>query len=198
MSVKNTKQERQWSTASCVLTTITKIATSFSFPELHANKLIHQSLQVVDLNINRYDIIIVRYLIRSLGICIHGADMTTHWDDAAIPWSDIYSKTNDVFALSQHNTPFTAETKIMKRILDAKYSESDLKTTTESSTHIDPQKRNELYTLLKKHEWLFDGNLGTWHGKPYDIKLNQMQNHIMENLFLFHAYIKSRPNKKLI
>ena len=59
----------------------------------------------------------------------------------------------------------------MKRILDAKYKKADLKTVAESSTHLDPQERNELYTLLKKYECLFDGNLGTWHGKPYDIKL---------------------------
>ena len=59
----------------------------------------------------------------------------------------------------------------MKRILDAKYSKADIKTIAESSTHLDPQERNELYTLLKKYESLFDGNLGTWHGKPYDIKL---------------------------
>ena len=24
---------------------------------------------------------------------------------------------------------------------------------------------------MKNYECLFDGNLGTWHGKPYDIKL---------------------------
>ena len=50
-------------------------------------------------------------------------------------------------------------------------SKADIKTITESSTHLDIQERNELYTLLKKYECLFDGNLGTWHGKPYDIKL---------------------------
>ena len=148
-----------------------KIATSFSFPELHANKLTNQSLHVVDLNINRYDMIIGRDLIRSLGIDIHGGDMTIHWDDAAIPWRNIESTTNDVFALSQHNAPFNSETKRMKRILDAKYSKSDIKTIAESYTRLDPQERNELYTLLKKYELLFDGNLGTWHGKPYDIKL---------------------------
>ena len=59
----------------------------------------------------------------------------------------------------------------MKRILDAKYSKANIKTITESSTNLDPQERNELYTLLKKYESLFDGNLGTWHGEPYDIKL---------------------------
>ena len=75
---KKTKQERQWSTAAGVLATNTKIATSFSFPELHDNKLINQSLHVIDLNIDRYDMIIGRYLIRSLGVDIHGADMTIH------------------------------------------------------------------------------------------------------------------------
>ena len=59
----------------------------------------------------------------------------------------------------------------MKRILDDKYTEAELKNITERSTHIDPQERNELYTQLKKYEFLFDGNIGTWHGKPYDIKL---------------------------
>ena len=59
----------------------------------------------------------------------------------------------------------------MKHILDAKYSKADIKTIAESSTHLDPQEINELYTLLKKYERLFDVNLGTWHGKPYDIKL---------------------------
>ena len=59
----------------------------------------------------------------------------------------------------------------MKYILDAKYSKSDIKTIAESSTHLDPQERNELYTLLEKYEILFDGNQGIWHGKPCDIKL---------------------------
>ena len=115
--------------------------------------------------------IIGRDLIRSLVIEIHGADMTIHWYNAAIPWRDMDSTTNDVFVLSQHISPFNSETKIMKRILDAKYSKADIKTIAESSTHLYPQERNELYTLLKKYECLFDGNLGTWHGNPYDIKL---------------------------
>ena len=58
----------------------------------------------------------------------------------------------------------------MKRILGAKYSKANIKTIAESSTHLDLQEINELYTLLKKYESFFDGNLGTWHGKPYDIK----------------------------
>ena len=97
--------------------------------------------------------------------------MNIHWDDAAMPWRDIDSTAKYVFSLSQHNAPFNAETKRMKRILDTKYSKADNKTIAEISTHLDPQERNELYTILKKYESLFDGNLGTWHGIPYDIIL---------------------------
>ena len=59
----------------------------------------------------------------------------------------------------------------MKRILDAKYSKADIKTIADSSTHLDLQERNELYKLLKKYEYFFHCNLGTWYVKPYDIKL---------------------------
>ena len=77
------------------------------------------TLHVVDLNIDRYDMIIGSDLIRSLVIDIHGVDMTIHWDDASIPWCDIDSTAKDMFALSHHNAPFNAETKRMKRVLDA-------------------------------------------------------------------------------
>ena len=59
----------------------------------------------------------------------------------------------------------------MKRTLDAKYTKADLKTISESSTHLYIQERNDIHTLLKKYESLFDGNLGTCHGKSYDIKV---------------------------
>ena len=71
----------------------------------------------------------------------------------------------------------------MKRIFNAKYSKADIKTIAERSTHIDTQERNELYTLLKKYECLFDGNLGKFHGKLYDIKLKPYAEPYHEKLF---------------
>ena len=94
---------------------------------MHADKLINQSLRIVDLNIDRYDMIIDRDLIRLLGIEIHGADMTIHWYDAAIPWRDIDSTTNDVFELSQYNALFNYKTKRIERIIDDKYKKPTLK-----------------------------------------------------------------------
>ena len=112
LPVKKTKKEQQWSTSAGILITNTKIATSFRFPELHANKLINQSLHLFNHNIDRYDMIIGRGLIGSLGIDIHGTDMTIYWYDAAIPWRDIYYTTNYVFDLSQYNTAFNSEKKL--------------------------------------------------------------------------------------
>ena len=128
LPVKNTKQERKWSTAAGVLTGNTKAATIFSFSELHSNILINQSLHVVELNIGRYYMIIGCHLIRYLCIDIHGAGMNIHLYGAAITWLDIDSTTNDVYSIKQNNAPFKYETKIMKRILDAKYTKSDHKT----------------------------------------------------------------------
>ena len=108
-------------TATVIFTTNTKKATSFSFPGLHANELMNESLQEIDLKIDYYDMIIVSDLISSLGIKIHGTDITIHWDHVAIPWHDIYSTTNNVFALSQYNGPFDSVTKRMKCIINANY-----------------------------------------------------------------------------
>ena len=86
----------------------------------------------------------------------------------------------------------------MKCILGDKYSKADIKTIAESSTHLDPLERNELYTLLKKYACLFDGNLGTWHGKPYDIKLKPDAEPYHGKLSRFHAYMNSRSNKNSV
>ena len=58
ISFKRNNREQQWSTSAGVLNTNTKTTTSFSFHKLNYNKLINQSLHIIDLNIDRYDMII--------------------------------------------------------------------------------------------------------------------------------------------
>ena len=105
--------------------------------------------------------IIDRESIRSLGFDSHETDMTIHWDNAAILWRDIDSTAKDVLALSQHNAPFNSERKRMNASQMLNNSKAGIKTIAESSTHLDLQERNELYTLLNEYECLFRGNLGT-------------------------------------
>ena len=89
--------------------------------------------------------------------------MTIHWDNAAILWCDIDSTAKDVLALSQHNAPFNSERKRMNASSILNNSKSDIKTIAESSTCLDIQERNELYTLLNKYECLFDNILGYYY-----------------------------------
>jgi hypothetical protein len=59
----------------------------------------------------------------------------------------------------------------VKHILDAHYVKADLDKTVESMTHLSVDECADLLTLLQKHEPLFDGTLGHWHGETYDIEL---------------------------
>jgi hypothetical protein len=59
----------------------------------------------------------------------------------------------------------------IKRILDAKYEPANLDEGAINSSHLNKEEQAKLLKLLKRYESLFDGTLGHWHGKEYDIKL---------------------------
>ena len=42
---------------------------------------------------------------------------------------------------------------------------------TKNCTHLSTKEQKSLYFLLRKFEKMFDGQLGKWTGKPYDIEL---------------------------
>ena len=159
---------QKWQTAAGKLSTSVKTnKTVFTFPELHANKVLNKSLHVVDKGLIRYDMIIGRDIISELGIDVKGSDLSISWSDAAIPWRDMDATTNDAFlAYSPIHQPEKRTTKI----LDATYKAADLKEIVQSAAHLTQTQRQELFLLLSKYETLFDGTLGTWNGTPYDIK----------------------------
>jgi hypothetical protein len=114
--------------------------------------------------------IIGQDLITDLGLDINGSDLSIFWDDAAIPWRDIDATINDAF-LSYR--PSHQPEKSTRKILDATYKKADLKEIVDSADHLQPEQRSELFLLLNKYEQLFDGTLGIWKGKPYDIKTKE-------------------------
>ena len=59
----------------------------------------------------------------------------------------------------------------MRRILDAKYEKPDLDKVTEACTHLTQEERQTLNKLLRKHEYLFEGKLGTWNTMPVELEL---------------------------
>ena len=68
----------------------------------------------------------------------------------------------------------------MTDILDAKYQKANLEKIVEKADHLTKPERESLFKLLKKYEELFDGTLGHFTGKPYNIKMK-------DNVEPYHA-----------
>jgi hypothetical protein len=59
----------------------------------------------------------------------------------------------------------------LKKILDATYEPADLDKIARDCDYLTDDKQMQLLSLLHKYQHLFNGSLGTWNGKPYDIEL---------------------------
>ncbi len=168
MPVKAEKEANQWNTAAGVLKSSAKTKSlEFSLPELQSTRKIRKSFHVVDMEVNHYDMIIGRDLMTSIGLDVRGSDQSIQWDDAILPWRNIDVTHDEVYLA----TPQDEQIKRLTEILDAKYEKADLRKVVEKATHLSKQEQEELYQLLKEYKDLFDGTLGKFTGKPYDIKL---------------------------
>ena len=59
----------------------------------------------------------------------------------------------------------------IKKTFGAKYEKANLKESIKEENHLFKEEQISLYKLLKKYKTLFDGTLGLWKGKPYNIEL---------------------------
>jgi hypothetical protein len=59
----------------------------------------------------------------------------------------------------------------IKKILDAKYSATDLEKVCSSQSHLEVEKQQKLLALLRKFKDLFDGTLGKWNEEPIKLEL---------------------------
>ena len=78
----------------------------------------------------------------------------------------------------------------MHRILDANYNTPDLKEEVEKMTHLTKLQRTLLLALLKKHEPLFDSQLGDWKSNPVEIPLKE--NHALSRKSFSHSQYTQR------
>jgi hypothetical protein len=130
-------------------------------------------LHVQDIEFKNYDVTIGHDLITSLQPDVKGSHMSIKWDDAAIPWRNVDSAVEDIHLAEDNQSyhPVEQEMNRMNEILDAKYSKADLNEVAESADHLTAGEQQKPLALLKKHEDLFDGTLGTFIGAPHDVKL---------------------------
>ena len=126
-----------------------------------------------------YDMIIGRDLMKVLRMDVLYSENVILWDDLRLPMQEIkssFSNVSDFNALVQdHAEPDAVKEQMdrLHRILDANYETPDLEEEVAKMTYLNPEQRMLLLALLKKHEPLFDGQLGDWKGEPVEIPLKE-------------------------
>ena len=66
-----------------------------------------------------------------------------------------------------------SEQELADWILDAKYEAADLPDIVKQCENLSLSEREELLTLLRRYETLFDGTLGDWKLKPVSLELRE-------------------------
>jgi hypothetical protein len=61
--------------------------------------------------------------------------------------------------------------RLLKQILDTKYEKANLDELIRKCSYLTQNEQFKLLKLLQKHGHLFNGTLGRWDGRPYNIKL---------------------------
>ena len=89
-----------------------------------------------------------------------------------MPFKDGDSTMQDAYHIPEPGSLEDASTRL-KKILDAKYEAADLEQLCSEQDQLSPEEQQQLLTLLKKHESLFDGTLGKWTGTEVELELNE-------------------------
>ena len=116
-----------------------------------------------------------------LGIKLDFKDQIMTWDDSTINMKDpeslpdLLDPINDFFWSNDlYKTEALQEASThLQKILDAKYALADLNAVVQVCRHLTADEKSQLNALLSKYDHLFDGTLGTWNNKPYNIELKE-------------------------
>jgi len=177
LRMSQTTHSTKWSTKAGVFETNKTCKVQFILPEFDQNKIIEWTMHVDDSTSNsNYDMIIGTDLMVELGMNIEFDRQVMTWEQATVPLKnrDILS---DVDMLNEiHEQIYTSDelnqmSDRQARILDADYHAANLEKVAAESKHLTLDEQVQLFNLLRQYEYLFDGTLGKWKGRPVDIEL---------------------------
>jgi Retroviral aspartyl protease len=170
LRVKSSKQKGTvWSTPGGDLHTNSQVKGQFTIPELQDKKLIEWDLHMAD-NMGVYDMIIGRDILSFLKINILFSDQLVVWKGSKMPFKPVKASVTTDYYIAK-SMAVEEHTNRIKKILDAKYSATDLKKVCSSQSHLKVEKQQKLLALLSKFEDLFDGTLGKWNEEPVKLEL---------------------------
>jgi hypothetical protein len=168
-------------TQSGTFTTDRKTEMQFFLSEFSESRTINWKFHVIPDKNNAmpYDMIIGRDLLHTLKMDVLYSENVVVWDDLRLPMQEVNKssgKWQDFDVLVEDHAESDSIKEQMgrlHRILDANYDTPDMEEEVEKMTHLTKLQRNLLLALLKKHEPLFDGQLGDWKTDPVEIPLKE-------------------------
>ena len=161
-----------WTMAAGQIKTNERCVVHFSLPEFSPTRTITWDMHVGTLDNVLYDMIIGNDLLERLKIDIKYSTSTIVWDGIEIPMRSRDATPEDSYIINDQPCIQEASKRI-KEILDAKYAPANLEEIAANCTNLNNEQQDDLHTLLKKYESLFDGTLGHWKGEDYDIELKK-------------------------
>jgi transposase InsO family protein len=172
----NTKQE--WATMAGTFKTTRVANVKLRLPELNPTAVLNVHCHVTKQESN-YDIILGRDILRELGIKLDFSNNKIILEHSEISMKPLNCNVKEHFAI-QDSKRVHAETKRIKKILDAKYKKVNLAELIPTLKHLNKLKQEKLNKFLQKYESMLDGTLGNYTGSDYKIELK-------DNVKPYHA-----------
>ena len=122
----------------------------------------------------RYDVIIGRDILQSLGIDIINSKRTFKWDDIEIPMMPMgYWKRSRINTYLNRikNKPPRSHENFQAVMLPANYKKPDLKEVVSEIEHLNENQKETLLRVLIDNEQAFQGTKGKWVGEDIDIEI---------------------------
>ena len=120
--------------------------------------------------------IIDQDLLGELGINFMFKEQMMEWDTATTTMIDPDQFNEETIDELEHDLfymhdPETTEAERIQDILNAKYCKADLALLDQESNQLSVPEQQELLSLLRKYEQLFDGTVGSWNTESVDLIL---------------------------
>lgn len=167
-------KKTSWNTTAGSFLTNGKTDLNIKLSELSETAAMNHQFNVSQESLGQCDMIIGRNLANTVGLDTCGSDQTIKWPsmNAEVPHKRSDLNQTECYMMRESDG-LTDKTKRMSRALDAKHSKADPYTVAKNVKTLNDKEQKCLEKTLKNNESLFDGTLGRWVGKPYEIKLKE-------------------------
>ncbi len=167
------KKPIKWDTATgTLLTQGTVDIKKCCLPQFTTNRHVTSTFHTFTKRPNdKYDVILGRDLLQSIGLDIHYSASQFTWDGISVAMvpSGYWSKDKIKHIAASWNSKH--EEAHVTEILPAEYKPCDINAIVNEQTHLSPDEKNKLRSALLEFSDLFKGECGKYNGDPIDLEL---------------------------